>query len=109
MKTKLDKTTSNGKELWLEVSDISEITTGNTIEHIGTSSFNRDGITMAVCKWKIVDENNVVIIPPTSDSLRYINGTLPSSSYNQWNKTEENFIQLMAESLNSALISNLIV
>lgn len=108
MKIKLDSTVSNSKELWLEVTDISEITTGNTIEHIGTSSFSRDGTAIAVCKWKIVDENNVVIIPPATDSFQYVHGTLMSSSYAQWDKTEENFIQLMAQSLNSALVSNLL-
>jgi hypothetical protein len=110
MKIKLNKTTSTGKELWLEVTNITEITSGPTTEFIGASSFDvsKSGSNVAICNWKVVDVNNTIIIPPPSGTLQFVHGSLPAGLYSQWDKTEEQFGTLLVQSLSAILESNLI-
>lgn len=108
MKIKLNKTTSSGKDLWVEITNVLEITTGNTVKYIEDSFINQQGSLLAICKWRIVDENNINIIPPVSDNSEFMNGQLPSDLYNIWNKTEENFAELMAQYISSTIVSNII-
>jgi hypothetical protein len=108
MKIKLNKTTSSGKDLWVEITNVLEITTGNTVKYIEDSFINQQGSPLAICKWRIVDENNTNIIPPVSDNSEFMNGQLPSDLYDIWNKTEENFAELMAQYINSTIVSNII-
>lgn len=108
MKIKINKTTSSENELWLEIVDISEIVTGDTIEYIENSFVIKKGTPSAICKWKIVDKNNLNIIPRINDGVEFVNGQLPSHLYNAWNKSENNFVELMADWVNNEMITDII-
>jgi len=108
MKIKLNKTTSSGKDLWLEIINVLEITTGNTVKYSENSFVNQPGGPLVICKWRILDENNANIIPPVSDNSEFMNGQLPSDLYDMWNKTEENFAELMAQYISTTIVSNII-
>lgn len=95
MKTKISKLTSTGKELWLEVTNVNEVVSNE--------------FPVAICEWKVVDETNSIIIPPPGEgSLQYVHGSLTPALYSQWDKTEEHYCSLLAQSLSALLTSNLI-
>jgi len=85
MKTKLSKTTSTGKEVWLEITNIEEVVSS--------------GISVAICEWKVIDSTGSIIIP--FDGVQTVHGCLTPALYSQWDKTEESYAALFLQTLNS--------
>ena len=93
MKIKLESNLQD-TDLWLEYTNITEITLTN-------------GSVTALCNWKVSDKDDQIIFSPELNKS-YTKYSLLPEAYATWDKTEEQFGQLLIDYI-TPLISSRIV